>query len=62
LAGFEVTLYGRFWVTPEVHLPQGGERNCGFTFVVLPEVAHLAPGERPDLVNPVIEKFLDPNV
>jgi 3-oxoadipate enol-lactonase len=29
------------------------------TFVVLPEVAHLAARERPELVNPVIEKFLD---
>ena len=32
---------------------------AGSTFVVLPEVAHLAARERPDLVNPVIEKFLD---
>jgi 3-oxoadipate enol-lactonase len=31
---------------------------AGSTFVVLPEVAHLAARERPDLVNPVIEKFL----
>ena len=32
---------------------------AGSTFVVLPEVAHLAARKRPELVNPVIEKFLD---
>ena len=32
---------------------------AGSTFVVLPEVAHLAARERPELVNPVIENFLD---
>jgi 3-oxoadipate enol-lactonase len=32
---------------------------AGSTFVVLPETAHLAARERPELVNPVIEKFLD---
>jgi 3-oxoadipate enol-lactonase len=32
---------------------------AGSTFVVLPEVGHLAARERPDLVNPVIEKFLN---
>jgi 3-oxoadipate enol-lactonase len=31
----------------------------GSTFVVLPETAHLASRERPELVNPVIEKFLN---
>jgi 3-oxoadipate enol-lactonase len=32
---------------------------AGSTFVVLAEVAHLAARERLELVNPVIEKFLD---
>jgi hypothetical protein len=29
------------------------------SYEALPEVAHLAARERPDLVNPVIERFLD---